>query len=326
MSASASHDRLGARETGADDGDDQRIITAASYLQRPSQPASLRRALAGRKEPQTAGALPPIGGADWRRQVAATAARLIFVLIVFLVGLFIGASFGTDLPAFMRPEINISLRVPAAPTQTATGTAAKAAAAKATADKPPAHASPTPTTARQTAPASPAPTASQPPPEAVTRAHANNADNHHTGSPAAKTPTPPATAQSVTARVTASAPPASPGPATRAAATEAPPPPAPGVGGTDGTAVALVARGDALLAEGDVASARLFYRRGSDAGDGTAALRMGETFDPTFLTRAHLERIAGDAAMAAYWYRRARELGNTEAAILLQSAGGVSGK
>jgi TPR repeat protein len=83
----------------------------------------------------------------------------------------------------------------------------------------------------------------------------------------------------------------------------------------------LLMRGDSLLGTGDVASARLFYERGANAGDGTAALRLGATFDTAFLALAHLGLVAGDPAQAAFWYRRARDLGNREAEILLQSAG-----
>ena len=82
---------------------------------------------------------------------------------------------------------------------------------------------------------------------------------------------------------------------------------------------ALLARGDALIAKGDVASARLFYERAAEAGDGQAALRLGESYDPAFLAQAHLSGVRGDAAVAARWYRRARELGVAEAETLLQT-------
>jgi len=83
---------------------------------------------------------------------------------------------------------------------------------------------------------------------------------------------------------------------------------------------ALVARGDGFLRTGDVASARLFYERAVDAGDGQAALRLGETFDPAFLQAAHLAQIHGDMATAVSWYRRARDLGVREADVLLRGA------
>ncbi len=80
---------------------------------------------------------------------------------------------------------------------------------------------------------------------------------------------------------------------------------------------ALVARGDALFALGDISSARLFYERAVDAGEARAAIRLGNTFDQAFLDFAHL-RIRGDSASAESWYGRARDLGAAEAEILLQ--------
>lgn len=81
---------------------------------------------------------------------------------------------------------------------------------------------------------------------------------------------------------------------------------------------AILARGDALFATGDLASARLFYEEAASTGDGAAALRLGATFDPDFLARAHADRGQGDLAIASYWYRRARDLGNSDAEILLR--------
>jgi len=81
---------------------------------------------------------------------------------------------------------------------------------------------------------------------------------------------------------------------------------------------ALVARGDAFFAAGDLASARLFYEHSVAAGNGIAALRLGSTYDRDFLARVHIGRIQGDAAIASYWYRRARDLGNRDAEVLLK--------
>jgi hypothetical protein len=75
----------------------------------------------------------------------------------------------------------------------------------------------------------------------------------------------------------------------------------------------LLARGDVFLRTGDIASARLFYERAADAGDGQAALRMGATFDPTFLASAGLRNLRGDPAKARLWYHRALGLGASEA-------------
>ena len=83
--------------------------------------------------------------------------------------------------------------------------------------------------------------------------------------------------------------------------------------------VALVARGDALFGKGDLAAARLLYERAADAGDGQAALRLGETFDPVFLDQAHLTGVRGDSGTAMSWYRRARDLGAADADVLIKS-------
>jgi hypothetical protein len=88
---------------------------------------------------------------------------------------------------------------------------------------------------------------------------------------------------------------------------------------------ALLARGDTLFAQRDISSARLFYERAADAGEGRAALRLGETFDPVFLDFTHLG-VRGDSAMAVSWYGRARELGEAEAEILLKRLEPLSSK
>jgi len=81
---------------------------------------------------------------------------------------------------------------------------------------------------------------------------------------------------------------------------------------------ALIARGDEFLSAGDIASARLFYERAADVGSGGAALRLGATFDPNFLSRAGVRGNPGDAAQAASWYRRAFDLGDAAAAERLK--------
>ena len=82
---------------------------------------------------------------------------------------------------------------------------------------------------------------------------------------------------------------------------------------------ALLARGDFLFGTGDLATARTFYERAADAGDAQAAVRLGETYDPSFLDRAHLRGVRGNVITALAWYRRARDLGAAEAEILLNS-------
>lgn len=80
---------------------------------------------------------------------------------------------------------------------------------------------------------------------------------------------------------------------------------------------ALVARGEAFVATGDITSARSFferaYDRAADADSGLAALQLGATFDPIVLDRAGIRGVSADPVQALSWYRRARELGVAEA-------------
>ena len=75
----------------------------------------------------------------------------------------------------------------------------------------------------------------------------------------------------------------------------------------------LVKRGDYFIGVGDVTSARLFYERAVEAGDGRAALRMGITLDPAFLDRAGIRSAVSDQREALLWYQLARDLGETAA-------------
>jgi hypothetical protein len=89
---------------------------------------------------------------------------------------------------------------------------------------------------------------------------------------------------------------------------------APPTSGFSGAEMAeLLEHGDTLLRNGDVASARLFYERAANAGDGRAALRLGATFDPEFLGRLGLGKLQANPAEARSWYSRARDLGAVDA-------------
>jgi hypothetical protein len=76
---------------------------------------------------------------------------------------------------------------------------------------------------------------------------------------------------------------------------------------------ALIARGQTYLANGDVVSARLVFRRAAEAGDAQSALALGGTYDPLVLRSLGVIGVAADAAQARNWYRKAAELGSREA-------------
>lgn len=88
------------------------------------------------------------------------------------------------------------------------------------------------------------------------------------------------------------------------------PPPAPARRAAADPAVlaALLRRGEALLAIGDISGARRFFERVAEAGSAGGALAMGRTYDPTVLAELQAWSIGPDPVAAAGWYRRAREL------------------
>lgn len=95
------------------------------------------------------------------------------------------------------------------------------------------------------------------------------------------------------------------------------PPPAPVVAEADPPPIeveSFIARGDALLADGDFAAARLFYLQAARAGSARAATAVGRTYDPVALDRLGVVGERGEPAKAADWYRKAIDLGDPAAA------------
>lgn len=68
---------------------------------------------------------------------------------------------------------------------------------------------------------------------------------------------------------------------------------------------ALIRRGDALLAVGDISAARRFYERAAEAGSAAAAEAAGLTHDPARLATLGARGLRADPAAAAAWYQRA---------------------
>ena len=71
----------------------------------------------------------------------------------------------------------------------------------------------------------------------------------------------------------------------------------------------LVARGNEMLARGDMSAARLLFARAAEAGSAAAALAMARSFDPAVLATLGVPGIRPDPAASEHWYRRAAELG-----------------
>jgi cell division protein FtsB len=77
-------------------------------------------------------------------------------------------------------------------------------------------------------------------------------------------------------------------------------------------------RGDALVASGDVAAARLVLRRAADAGDARAAMTLAGTYDPAILEKLGVRGVVPDLAMARGWYEKAKKFGAVEATQRLE--------
>ena len=119
----------------------------------------------------------------------------------------------------------------------------------------------------------------------------------------AEAQSPPATASIAEAQ----SPPAKDGPATRQIDAE--------------EIASLINRGKDFLQSGDFASARLLLRRAAEAGDASAALLLGSTFDPRVIQQLHAVGIPADVAQARQWYQKAAELGSAAAVQQLAKLG-----
>jgi hypothetical protein len=75
----------------------------------------------------------------------------------------------------------------------------------------------------------------------------------------------------------------------------------------------LLKRGQALLQNGDLASARLLLQRAAESGSASAALALGSSYDPLVIQQLGVIGIKADAARAREWYQRAVELGSEAA-------------
>jgi hypothetical protein len=80
---------------------------------------------------------------------------------------------------------------------------------------------------------------------------------------------------------------------------------------------AMVKRGKDFLMTGDLASARLLFRRAAEAGSAEAALALGATFDPLVIARLGAVGAAPDVKQARQWYQRAMALGSPAASAQL---------
>lgn len=76
----------------------------------------------------------------------------------------------------------------------------------------------------------------------------------------------------------------------------------------------LLRTGWKFIARGDIATARVAFRRAAEACDTDAAFAMGKSYDPTILKTLGGDVNAADIPVAIWWYKKATLLGSGEAA------------
>ena len=84
----------------------------------------------------------------------------------------------------------------------------------------------------------------------------------------------------------------------------------------DAAEIAFMMKGGAeFIANGNIAAARMMFRRAAEAGDPAAAFALAETYDPLVLAKLGAKGgIAPDVALAQQWYAKANELGYSASA------------
>ena len=75
----------------------------------------------------------------------------------------------------------------------------------------------------------------------------------------------------------------------------------------------MMQRAKAMLAVGDIASARLLLERAAEAPDANAALMLAQTYDPQVLGTSDVRNITPEPAKARAWYQKAAQLGSADA-------------
>lgn len=96
-------------------------------------------------------------------------------------------------------------------------------------------------------------------------------------------------------------------------------PPPPSLRSLDREEIAMLyRRSEQLVAQGDIAAARLMLARAAEAGDARSALALGATYDLDVLRKLGVLGVAADAAQARAWYAKAAEYGSGEATRRLE--------
>jgi hypothetical protein len=80
----------------------------------------------------------------------------------------------------------------------------------------------------------------------------------------------------------------------------------------------LYRRSEELVAQGDIAGARLLLTRAAEAGDARSALALGATYDPAVLGKLGVLGVKPNPEKARAWYAKAADFGSGEATRRLE--------
>ena len=81
----------------------------------------------------------------------------------------------------------------------------------------------------------------------------------------------------------------------------------------------LTRQGEQFAAAGDLVTARILLQRAAEAGDATAAIALGATYDPNVLAKLGVVGMNADVEKARSWYRKAENFGSPDASQRLNA-------
>jgi hypothetical protein len=81
----------------------------------------------------------------------------------------------------------------------------------------------------------------------------------------------------------------------------------------------LIRQGEQFASAGDLVTARALFQRAAEAGDATAAMALGATYDPNVLAKLGVIGMGADVEKARSWYQRAESQGLAQATRQLQA-------
>jgi hypothetical protein len=74
-----------------------------------------------------------------------------------------------------------------------------------------------------------------------------------------------------------------------------------------------------VIAAGDIEAVRIALRQMVQAGNTSAAVDLGSTYDPNILDALGVRNFPADVAQARVWYQKAQQMGSPDAAALLEN-------